>query len=32
MIVSWLNQAGTVSLRLLVAFGRFWYGFVIGDD
>src|ERR1700758_2358116 len=32
MIVSWLNRAGTVSLRGLVAFGKFWYGFVIGDD
>jgi hypothetical protein len=30
--VSWLNRAGTVSLRGLVAFGKFWYGFVIGDD
>jgi hypothetical protein len=32
MIVSWLNRAGTVSLRGLVAFGKFWYGFIIGDD
>src|ERR1700749_497619 len=32
MIVSRLNRAGTVSLRGLVAFGKFWYGFVIGDD
>jgi hypothetical protein len=32
MIVSLLNRAGTVSLRGLVAFGKFWYGFVIGDD
>src|SRR6266568_3810670 len=32
MIVSWLNRAGTVSLRGLVAFGKFWYGFLIGDD
>ena len=32
MIVSWLNRAGTVSLHGLVAFGKFWYGFIIGDD
>src|SRR5438034_126369 len=32
MIVSWLNRAGSMSLRGLVAFGKFWYGFVIGDD
>jgi len=32
MIVSWLNRVGTVSLRGLVAFGKFWYGFIIGDD
>ena len=32
MIASWLHRAGTVSLRGLVAFGRFWYGFIIGDD
>ena len=32
MIISWLHRAGTVSLRGLVAFGKFWYGFVIGDD
>jgi len=32
MIVSWLSRAGTLSLRGLVAFGKFWYGFVIGDD
>src|SRR5689334_1753094 len=32
MIVSWLGRAGTVSLRGLVAFGKFWYGFIIGDD
>ena len=24
--------AATVSLRGLVAFGKFWYGFIIGDD
>ena len=30
--LSWLNRAGTASLRGLVAFGKFWYGFVIGDD
>jgi len=32
MTVSWLHRAGTVSLRGLVAFGKFWYGFIIGDD
>ena len=32
MTVSWLNRAATLSLRGLVAFGKFWYGFVIGDD
>ncbi len=32
MIVSWLNWAGTVSLRGLAAFGKFWYEFIIGDD
>jgi hypothetical protein len=32
MIVSWLKRAWTVSLRGLVAFGKFWYGFIIGDD
>ena len=32
MTVAWLNRAGTVSLRGLEAFGRFWYGFIIGDD
>ena len=32
MIVSWLKRAGTVSLRWLVAFGRFWYEFIVGDD
>ena len=31
MTVSWLNRAATVSLRGLVAFGKFWYGFLIGD-
>src|SRR5260370_35238948 len=32
MTVSWLQRAGTVSLRGFVAFGKFWYGFIIGDD
>src|ERR1700758_1397461 len=32
MIVSRLGRVGTVSLRGLVAFGKFWYGFIIGDD
>ena len=32
MTVSWLNRVATVSLRGLVAFGKFWYGFIIGDD
>jgi hypothetical protein len=32
MTDSWLHRAGTLSLRGLVAFGRFWYGFIIGDD
>ena len=32
MTVSWLNRAATLSLRGLVAFGKFWYGFIIGDD
>src|ERR1700745_899984 len=32
MTVSWLHRAGTLSLRGLVAFGKFWYGFIIGDD
>ena len=32
MTVSWLHRAATLSLRGLAAFGKFWYGFVIGDD
>jgi len=32
MTISWLNRAATLSLRGLVAFGKFWYGFIIGDD
>src|SRR5260370_926689 len=32
MTVSWLHRAATLSLRGLVAFGKFWYGFIIGDD
>ena len=32
MTVSWPHRAATLSLRGLVAFGKFWYGFIIGDD
>ncbi len=32
MTVSWLHRAATLSLRGLAAFGKFWYGFIIGDD
>jgi len=32
MTISWLHRAATLSLRGLVAFGKFWYGFIIGDD
>jgi hypothetical protein len=32
MLPSRLRRAGTVSIRGLVAFAKFWYGFVIGDD
>ena len=27
-----LNRAGTVLLAWLKAFGKFWYGFIVGDD
>jgi uncharacterized membrane protein len=32
MILFWLDRMGTVILAWLKAFGRFWYGFVVGDD
>jgi hypothetical protein len=32
MLLSWLYRARTVSVRGLVAFAKFWYGFIIGDD
>jgi len=32
MILSWLDRVGTVILAWLKVFGRFWYGFVVGDD
>ena len=27
-----LNRAGTVLLAWLKGFGKFWYGFIVGDD
>jgi hypothetical protein len=32
VILSWLNRVGTMVLAWLKGFGRFWYGFIIGDD
>jgi hypothetical protein len=32
MLLSWLYRARTVSVRGLVTFAKFWYGFIIGDD
>jgi hypothetical protein len=32
MNLSWLNRTAVESLGRLQGFGRFWYGFVVGDD